>query len=73
MGAFLSATNTAGLDRVIIEDEEGGSFAFGFITSRPSIPEWDYWFQTKVEARQFCLVHWGVPLDTWAETDERHA
>ena len=73
MGAIVSAKNTAGLDRVVIEEEEGGCYAFGFEAPAPSKPEWDYWFETKVDAEQFCLMRWGVPSDTWAETDERHA
>ena len=73
MGAIVSSTNTAGLDRVVIEEDDGGYFAFGFEAPAPSMPEWDCWFETTIDAKQFCLVRWGVPSDAWAESDERHA
>jgi hypothetical protein len=72
MDGIVSQTNSAGLDRVIIEGDEGGFFAFGFARPAPSIPDWDYWFDTRHNAQQFCLEHWGVPSDTWSETSERH-
>ena len=73
MGALVSTANTAGLNRVIIEDDGGGCNAFGFEAPAPSLPEWDYWFEAADDAKQFCSMRWGVHPDTWTETDERHA
>ena len=73
MEAFGSRTNTAGLDRVIIENQGAGWYAFGFEDPAPSVPQWDYWFESAEVAKEFCLDRWGVPAASWAPTDERHA
>ena len=65
--------NTAGLDRVIIVDDGGGYYAFGFEALAPAKPKWDYWFESADDAKQFCSMRWGVHSDTWLETKERHA
>ena len=73
MSALVSIANTAGLNRVIIEDDGSGYYAFGFEAPAPSLPDCDYWFETAEDAKQFCLVRWGVKSETWVKTDERHA
>ena len=73
MDAWSANTNTAGLNRVTIENDGAGWYAFGFEDDAPSAPQWDYWFESLAEAKEFCFERWGVPMTSWVATDERHA
>jgi hypothetical protein len=70
MTSVVSAANSRGFDRVVLEEDQGCVYAFAFERPAPSIPEWDYLLETWEEAKRFCLREWGVPLDGWEPTSE---
>jgi len=70
MASLVSASNSSGFDRVVLEEDAGAVYAFAFALPAPSIPEWDYLLETWEEAKRFCLEQWGVPLDSWEPTNE---
>ncbi len=70
MASLVSAANSCGFDRVVLEEDGGWVYAFAFQLSGPSFPDLDYLLETWEEAKQFCLEKWGVPLDGWEPTDE---
>lgn len=69
MASMVSIANSSGLNRVVLEQDDGAVYAFAFVHPAPSIPEWDYLLDTWDEAKRFCLERWGVPLDSWEFTE----
>jgi hypothetical protein len=72
VSALVAISNGAGLNRVVLqEDEAGGVYAFAFEREDSSFPEWDYLLEGWAAAKDFCRERWGVDPSTWEPTNER--
>jgi len=67
---IVSRSNTSGLDRVVLQIDEG-VYAFAFESATSPFPEWDYLLDDIENAKAFCLERWGVPLESWGPSDEQ--
>ena len=66
MSAWISTENTAGFDRIIIEeDSDVGFYIYVYATPESRSPERDHLQDSFAMAKYACTDDYGVPATSW--------
>lgn len=69
MTRLVSSTNSAGFNRIELEDAPEGTYIFVYERPGSEYPERDYLQDSLAIAQECCRDDFGVPLSSWSPVD----